>query len=174
MPGEVGAVGLTTFDLDAARRLDPLGITRVYEELAPAVHRFFVAALGDTTVAEELTGRVFLAVVARLGHAPADPARLHSWVLGLALGDLRTYRSRSAPGRRVGAPAPTVALLDRLPHDQRDVLALRLGAGLTVAEIARILAVSADVVWSLQQRALTELAALLDGPIRRDGQEGGT
>lgn len=169
---EVGAVGLTTFDLDAARRLDPFGITRVYEELAPAVHRFFVAAVGDITAAEELTGRVFLAVVARLGHAPADPAQLHSWVLGLALGDLRTYRS--AHGRRVGTPAPTVALLDRLPHHQRDVLALRLGAGLTVAEIARILAVSADVVWSLQQQALTDLAALLDDPIRRDRQEGGT
>jgi DNA-directed RNA polymerase specialized sigma24 family protein len=155
----VGAVGLTTFDLDAARRLDPFGITRVYEELAPAVHRFFVAAVGDITAAEELTGRVFLAVVARLGHAPADPAQLHSWVLGLALGDLRTYRS--AHGRRVGTPAPTV-------------VALRLGAGLTVAEIARILAVSADVVWSLQQQALTDLAALLDDPIRRDRQEGGT
>jgi DNA-directed RNA polymerase specialized sigma24 family protein len=158
----VGEVGLTTYDLDAARRRDPLGVTRVYEELAPAVYRFFVAALGDTVTAEDLTGSVFLAGFGQLHGAPDDPSRLHVWLFGIALRDLHNYRSLR--GRTAVATTPTVALLGRLPNQQRDVLALRLGGGLTAEEIAELLAVPAARVRAVQQQALASLAPPLDEP----------
>jgi RNA polymerase sigma-70 factor (ECF subfamily) len=168
----VGQVGLTTYDLDAARRLDPLGVTRVYEELAPAVYRFFVAAVGATTVAEDLTGSVFLAVFDQLDDAPDDASRLHGWLFRVALRHLRNHH---VPGdRQAGGATPTVAQLDRLPADQREILALRLGAGLTVPEIAELLATPTDSVRASQQEALATLAPLLDDPGAAYRQEGGT
>jgi DNA-directed RNA polymerase specialized sigma24 family protein len=158
----VGEVGLTTSDLDAARCLNPLGVARVYDELAPTVYRFFIAAVGDTTAAEELTGSVFQAVLEQLPNAPDDPSQLHGWLFRVALRHLHTDRALRGP--RAGAPTPTVALLDRLPDDQREILALRLGAGRTVPQIAELLAVPAGVVRALQRQALATLAPLLDDP----------
>ncbi len=153
---------MTTSDLDAARCLDPVGVTRIYDELAPAVYRFFIAAVGDTSAAEDLTGSVFLAVFEQLPNAPDDVSQLHGWLFGVALRGLHTYRFLR--GRRAGAATPTVALLGCLPDDQREILALRLGAGLTVPEIAELLAVPTGVVRALQHQALATLAPLLDGP----------
>jgi len=52
---EAGKVGLTAEDLAAARRREPAAVTLVYTAYAPALYRFFMAAVGDRHVAEDLT-----------------------------------------------------------------------------------------------------------------------
>jgi hypothetical protein len=54
----VSRVDLTAADLVGARRREPAGVTRVYAAYAPALFRFFMAAVGDRPTAEDLTGKV--------------------------------------------------------------------------------------------------------------------
>jgi len=58
-------------------------------------------------------------------------------------------------------------LLDTLTPDQRDVLALRLIAGLTVKEVAASLAKQPGAVKTLHRRALSALRPKLANESRR-------
>lgn len=53
-------------------------------------------------------------------------------------------------------------LCERLPADQRDVLLVRLMAGLTIEAIAEALGTSATAVKALQRRGLANLRNALD------------
>ena len=58
------------------------------------------------------------------------------------------------------SPREVMGLLDGLPQDQREVLALRLVAGLTVEQTAEAMGKSAGAVKQLQRRALGKLREL--------------
>jgi RNA polymerase sigma factor (sigma-70 family) len=58
------------------------------------------------------------------------------------------------------SPRDILALLDGLPPDQREVLSLRLVAGLTVEQTAETIDKSAGAVKQLQRRALLKLREL--------------
>src|SRR4029453_9428764 len=62
----VSKVGLTAADLVAARRREPAAVTRVYTAYAPALFRFFMAAVGDRHHAEDLTGTTFVSAIESL------------------------------------------------------------------------------------------------------------
>ena len=65
MPGtggkqkSVSRLDLTAADLVGVRRREPAAVTRIYTAYAPALFRFFLAAVGDRPTAEDLTGEVF-------------------------------------------------------------------------------------------------------------------
>jgi DNA-directed RNA polymerase specialized sigma24 family protein len=126
----VSKVGLTAADLHAARRREPAAVSRVYTAYAPALFRFFMAAVGDR-------------------HQAEDPEEL-------AIDRLE--------GSRV------LAGLRQLSPDQREVLLLRMAAGLTAPEVAALVGKSTGAVKALQHRGLASLARVLG--LRGPGLDG--
>jgi RNA polymerase sigma-70 factor (ECF subfamily) len=182
---QVSRVDLTAADLVGARRREPAAVTRIYTAYAPALFRFFLAAVGDRPTAEDLTGEVFKSAIEDLPRFRGPVEALGGWLFGIAHYDLSDYRRRQA--RRLiqplddlleeaalaGAMDPEELALDRvegdrvlaalrqLTSDQRQVLLLRLVADLTAPEVARILNKSTDAVKALQHRGLASLARVL-------------
>jgi RNA polymerase sigma factor (sigma-70 family) len=91
--------GLTPDDLVAARRREPAAVTRVYTAFAPALYRFFMAAVGDRRQAEELTGTVFASAIEGLPRFRGPVEGLGGWLFGIARHDLYDYRRRQARSR---------------------------------------------------------------------------
>ena len=155
--------------------------TRLYEWLAPVVDGYLRArGAGDP---EDLTNEAFVRVFSGCGSFSGDEAQFRSWVLRIAhcrLVDARRARNRrpemeslDSERRPLEDEATTATaeeealrslgtertrkLLDALTPDQRDVLALRVIAGLTVKEVASSLAKQPGAVKSLHRRALAAL-----------------
>ena len=186
---QASRVGLTAADLAGARRREPAAVTRIYSAYAPALFRFFVAAVGDRPTAEDLTGEVFKSAIEDLPRFRGPVEALGGWLFGIARHDLSDHRRRRA-GRLVqplddlleeaalagGAVDPeelalervegdrVLAALRQLTCDQREVLVLRLVADLTAPEVAGILNKSTEAVKALQHRGLASLARLLEVP----------
>jgi RNA polymerase sigma factor (sigma-70 family) len=87
---------LTPDDLVAARRREPAAVTRVYTAFAPALFRFFMAAVGDRRQAEELTGTVFASAIEELPRFRGPVEGLGGWLFAIARHDLYDYRRRQA------------------------------------------------------------------------------
>jgi RNA polymerase sigma-70 factor, ECF subfamily len=180
--------GLTAADLVAARRREPAAVSRIYTAYAPALFRFFMAAVGDRHQAQDLTGTAFLSAIEGLPRFHGPIEALGGWLFRIARHDLYDYRRRQARSRieplednlnevaRVaGADDPeelaierldagrVVAALRELSPDQREVLLLRMAAGLTGPEVAETLGKTTGAVKALQHRGLASLARVLDG-----------
>jgi RNA polymerase sigma-70 factor (ECF subfamily) len=179
-------VDLTTADLAGARRREPAAVTRIYSAYAPALFRFFLAAVGDRPTAEDLTGDVFKSAIEDLPRFRGPVEALGGWLFGIAHHDLSDYRRRQArnlvqpldellmeAALAGGAVDPeelalervegdrVLAALRQLTPDQREVLLLRLVADLTAPEVAGILNKSTEAVKALQHRGLASLARVL-------------
>jgi RNA polymerase sigma-70 factor (ECF subfamily) len=173
-------------DLAGALRREPGAVTRIYTAYAPALFRFFMAAVGDRHLAEDLTGEVFKGALEGLPRFHGPVEALGGWLFQIARHDLSDYRRRQA--RRLvqpledlleeaamagGAVDPeelalervegerVLAALRQLSPDQREVLLLRLAANLTAPEVAGMLHKSTEAVKALQHRGLASLARLL-------------
>jgi len=180
--------GLTAADLAAARRREPAAVSRIYSAYAPALFRFFMAAVGDRHQAEDLTGTAFVSAIEGLPRFYGPVEALGGWLFRIARHDLYDHRRRQARARiepledhlpeaaRVaGADDPeklaierlegsrVLAAMRQLSDDQREVLLLRMGAGLTAPEVAETLGMTTGAVKALQHRGLASLARVLDG-----------
>ena len=184
---QASRVGLTAADLVGARRREPAAVTRIYTAYAPALFRFFLAAVGDRPTAEDLTGEVFKSAIEGLPRFRGPVEALGGWLFRIARHDLSDYRRRQArnpvqplddlleeeAAAAGGAVDPEELALERLEGDrvlaalrqltcdQREVLLLRLVADLTAPEVAGILHKSTEAVKALQHRGLASLARLL-------------
>jgi RNA polymerase sigma factor (sigma-70 family) len=130
---------------------------------------------------EDVCGEVFLEVVRDLDRFAGDERRFRSWVLtiahhrGLDAARRRARRPSDAtdtgaldaalPAARDAADealertamADTARLLACLGDDQREVLVLRIVAGLTAAEIGEVTGRNREAVKALQKRAIRRL-----------------
>jgi RNA polymerase sigma factor (sigma-70 family) len=91
--------GLTPADLVAARRREPAALARLYTAYAPAVFRFFLAAVGDRHQAEDLTGTAFASAIEGLTSFRGPVEELGGWLFQFARHDLYDYRRRRARSR---------------------------------------------------------------------------
>jgi RNA polymerase sigma-70 factor (ECF subfamily) len=182
----VSRVGLTAADLVAARGREPAAITRVYTAYAPALFRFFLAAVGDRPTAEDLTGDVFKSAIEGLPRFRGPVGALGGWLFTIARRDLSDYRRRQArhlvqpldglleeAALAAGVDDPEELALDRvegdrvlaalrqLSPDQREVLLLRMAAGQSAPEVAAIVGKTTGAVKALQHRGVASLARLL-------------
>jgi RNA polymerase sigma-70 factor (ECF subfamily) len=192
----VGGVELSAADLVAAQRRDPEAVARIYQAYAPALLRFFVAAVGDRRAAEDLTGTVFAAAVEDLPGFRGEVTKLGGWLFRIARHDLYDYRRRVARAdterlddvldeaalaedapdlqdlvERLESSSRVMAALEQLSTDQREVLLLRLAAGLTVGEAAATLGKTTGAVKALQHRGLASLARKLEPTIADQRQD---
>ena len=180
--------GLTTATLAAARRREPAAVTRIYTAYAPALFRFFMAAVSDSHQAEDLTGTTFVSAIEDLPRFYGPVEALGGWLFQIARHDLYDHRRRQARSRiepledhlreaaaAAGAADPeelaierlegsrVLAAMRQLSDDQREVLLLRMGAGLTAPEVADTLGKTTGAVKALQHRGLASLAQVLGG-----------
>jgi RNA polymerase sigma-70 factor, ECF subfamily len=179
-------VGLTPTDLDGARRREPGAVTRVYTAYAPALFRFFLAEVGDRQEAQDLVGTVFVSAIEGLPRFRGPIQALGGWLFQIARHDLYDFRRKQARSRlepleekldeaalAAGALDPeelaierlegtrVMAALRELSFDQREVLLLRMAAGLTAPEVADLLGKTTGAVKALQHRGLASLARVL-------------
>jgi RNA polymerase sigma-70 factor (ECF subfamily) len=189
-------VGLTPTDLDGARRCEPGAVTRVYTAYAPGLFRFFMAEVGDRQEAQDLVGTVFVSAIEGLPRFRGPIQALGGWLYQIARHDLYDFRRKQARSRlepleekldeaalAAGALDPeelaierlegtrVMAALRELSLDQREVLLLRMAAGLTAPEVADLLGKSTGAVKALQHRGLASLARVLGLRSPEEAQE---
>jgi RNA polymerase sigma-70 factor (ECF subfamily) len=178
---------LTAADLVAARQREPAAVTRLYTAYAPSLYRFFAAAVGNRQEAQDLTGSVFVSAIEGLPGFRGPVEALGGWLFRIARHDLYDFRRKQArsPGLTplddhldeaaiaAGAADPeelaierlegsrVMAALQQLSPDQREVLLLRMAAGLTAPEVAAALHKTTGAVKALQHRGLASLARVL-------------
>lgn len=169
--------------LGAAQAGAAWALGRLYEVLSPAVLGYLrIQGAADP---EDLSNEVFLGVFQRIGTFAGDEDRFRSWVFTIAHSRLIDDRRRASrrpqvvqdardiPVERPGGDAEqdalerlssrrVQALCEELVADQRDVLLLRLMAGLTVEAIAESLGKSEGAVKALQRRGLANLRRILE------------
>lgn len=163
--------------LDAAMDGHAWALRVLYDDLAPKVHGYFVAR--GARDPEDLTSEVFLTVFPRLRSLSGGVAGLRTLVFSVAharLVDDARRRSRQpettayepdrderqSPSSEEEATVTwgterAIALLSRLPEDQRNVLLLRHIGDLTVEEVADALRRSPGAIKQLQRRGLLAL-----------------
>ncbi len=149
---------------------------RLYTEHAQALFGFLSYRTGDRALAEDLLADTFeRALRARRRFDPRRGSE-KTWLYAIALNCLRDQaRRRSAEGRALermtsgpslGSPAELEAIADRdllnhslaaLSEEEREAIALRFGADLTVPEIARLTGEPLTTVEGRVYRALRKL-----------------
>jgi RNA polymerase sigma-70 factor (ECF subfamily) len=177
---------LTEADLAAACRRESAAVSRIYTAYRPALLRFFVSAVGDRHVTEDLTSAVFAQMIEELPGFRGSVEALGGWLFRIARHVLFDYRRKQARFRidrlddvlneaalAAGPDDPeelaierlegsrVMAAIQQLSPDQREVLLLRMAAGLTAPEVAAALHKTTGAVKALQHRGLAHVGRML-------------
>jgi len=169
--------------LAAAQGGDEQAFAVLWRHLQPAVLRYFRVAAAE--VAEDLAADIWVSVIGGLDGFRGDERAFRAWVFTVARHRAIDWRRQAArrPTSSVPAellaerPAPddpvaqvlearstraALALVAELPPDQAEVVALRVLAGLEVAEVARIVGKRPGAVRVLAHRGLRRLAKRME------------
>jgi len=163
--------------LGAAQLGEAWAWTRLYEEVAPALLGYF-RVRGSRNV-EDLVGETFVQLARNLPRFDGDASSFRSWVFMIAhhrlanerrrfmrkpealtdepIGEVSKSRSAEDEALATLETSDAMGMLDGLTPDQRNVIALRFIADLSVDETAKILNASSGAVKQLTRRALQRL-----------------
>jgi RNA polymerase sigma-70 factor (ECF subfamily) len=165
-----------------ARSGDGDAFDAIYRALSGPVHSYLVTQVRRREDAEDLTGQVFLEAMRGIRAFTGDASAFKGWLFRIAHNravDLsrRLARRPESPLEEAEAVPDPLATderalaavakerlwraVEQLPDQQRRVLTLRLGAGLSASEIGRALGKRTGTVKALQHRALGSLARAL-------------
>ncbi|HET7600968.1 MAG TPA: RNA polymerase sigma factor [Gemmatimonadales bacterium] len=155
-----------------------------YEAHGVSVYNYFRFHVASPDVAEDLTAETFLKVVRAAERFDGDRASPRTWILTVARNVLIDHRRRSRLRQHVPlaglrdlvyeAPSPEERLLREeevgrllgalatLPERDRELLGLRYGSGLEIAEIASVLGIREGGARTRLWRALGRLREALD------------
>ena len=165
----------------AGSTVDDVGMDAgdAYRKLAPAVLGYLRGQRVPDP--EDLLGEVFLHVARSLPRFRGDEDEdLRRWVFTIArhrvVDDFRARARRPviADGRTpdvVATPDPSgfdpvlLAALGRLNDEQREVIALRFIADLSLEDVAKITRRSVGAVKSMQLRGMAQLSRILQAPV---------
>lgn len=151
---------------------------QVYAAQLPRVYNYFRYRLGDETAAEDLTAATFEKAWRGRGQCRRDRAAFSTWLMTIARHVAIDYQRRQRPtlpldeglARAEGASveeraqqaddvARLGALLARLETDERELVALKYGAGLTNRAIAGLTGLSESNVGTILYRVVHRLRA---------------
>lgn len=165
------AEALVAAATERARDGDDDALRLLFLLYADNVFGYVLAIVRDEHDAEDITSEVFARLPRALSHYRTGATPFAAWLLRVArnaaLDHLRAQRS--VPLAEIHASGETAELqarerlaglraaLEALPCDQRQVMLLRLVAGLTPAEVADRMDRSVDAVHALQHRARRRL-----------------
>lgn len=150
------------------------GWTALYKALAPTITGYLRAQ--GSLEPEDLTAEVFIQAVKGIDRFNGDGCAFKSWIFSIAhnklIDDVRRRRRRPVDlspdaGRNLAHPSNVEdqalrnladrkvrEMFSRLTPDQRNVLFLRMIAGLTLEEVAKVIGKPASAVKALQRRGL--------------------
>ncbi|HVX33020.1 MAG TPA: sigma-70 family RNA polymerase sigma factor [Solirubrobacterales bacterium] len=157
---------------------------RLYADHAEGLFGFLVYRTGDRALAEEILADTFERVLRSRSRFDPRRASAKTWIYSIALNRLRDLARRREAERRAldrsaaGTPAAAgdetdrievrgtvAAALAQLDEMEREAVALRYGADLSVAEVARTLGIKATTAEGRIYRGLRNLRDLLE-PVR--------
>ncbi|HET9476586.1 MAG TPA: sigma-70 family RNA polymerase sigma factor [Dehalococcoidia bacterium] len=168
--------------VDAARAGSDAALSELYTLYFPRVYRYILARTGNTYDAEDLTEEVFMKVLEAIERFEWREAPFSAWLFRIAHNAVISQRrkdgarGRSAPlteGLALDHQGPDelvesrLALRDimdaaqKLPEAQRQVIALRFGAGFSVAETARAMNKGEGNVKVIQHKAIAKLREMV-------------
>jgi len=169
--------------LTRAQRGDLEAMGALYDQHHEALFRYIWSRVRDRPLAEDLTGEVFLRMLAALPRYRPSQAPFRAWLYRVAHNLLVDhYRKESqrvevpldqAPAQDDQAVDPGVGIehnltlervhraLARLDQTQREVVSLRFLSGLSLQEVAAALHKSENAVKALQHRGLSALRRAL-------------
>ncbi len=157
---------------------DESEFTRVYEAHLWQVYGFLAYRVRERDTAEDLTQATFERALRAWPRFDPRKASERTWLLVIARNLLIDYQRRdrpelpgeiderrlpqvSGPEEQFTERADLHAALQQLSERERELIALRFGADLTGAEIARLTGLSLANVQQILSRALRRLRALL-------------
>jgi len=173
--------------VDAARAGDEKAMSELYELYFPRVYRYILARTGNQYDAEDLAEEVFMRVLEAIDRFQWREAPFSAWLFRIAHNALISQRRKdSARGRSAplsedlatNSAGPdelvanrlvlndVMAAAQRLPEAQRQVIALRFAAGLSVAETARAMGKGEGNVKVIQHKAIVKLREWMGQPKR--------
>ncbi|MCX7852385.1 MAG: sigma-70 family RNA polymerase sigma factor [Caldilineales bacterium] len=168
--------------LAGARQRDPQVLAAIYETYAPKIYAYIYRHVGDPYLAEDLTSGVFLKMLEALERERFAQDALQAWLYRIAhniiIDDARQQQRRPTGELHDGLSLPPEAdpdylvgrklenehirrALDQLTPEQKEVIILRFGEGMTAPQVAHILGKSEEAVRALQRRGLANLRRLL-------------
>lgn len=169
--------------LQRARQRDATALAAIYDAYAPKIYAYIYRHVGDPHRAEDLTSRVFIKMLEALDRDKFARDALQAWLYRIAhnviVDDIRRRQRRPTSSLHEGIADPPEtypdyivgkqiesahlrAAIDQLTGDQRNVILLRFGEGLTAPQVAGILGKTEEAVRALQRRGLTNLRKLVD------------
>ncbi len=165
--------------LERIQQHDQEALVEVYDRYFDQLHRYIYYRLGDSEVAADLTGDVFLALVKAIKAGKPPRTSLSGWLYTVARNLVADYIKQK--GRTVAliedlaseepslteqvhlaqlGPMLRKAIL-QLTEEQQHVIALRFGQEMSLAETAQLLGKTVGAVKALQHRALASLARFI-------------
>ncbi len=168
--------------VEQAQSGDQEALSTLYTFYFPRVYRYVAGRVRSTQDAEDVTEEVFLKLVANLKRFEWRGLPFGAWVFRIARNEVVSHARRQ---RRRGIPAQlsetmpddrqdhvaayelqaTIEVVReataKLPPAQRDVISLRFGAGLSVAETALALGKTENNVKVLQHKAIAKLQGMV-------------
>lgn len=171
--------------VDLVRAGDRDAVAAVYLEVAPALRGFLLRRVRHGEIADDLVEQTFLELIVGCERIRGDGRSLRAWLYRAARNNLHDWCKRAErrsdheltpqrAARVVDPDADTadqairrtldpeiLAALGELTAAQREVVELRLGAGLSTAEVAEITGRSVGAVKALQHRAVSRLTERL-------------
>ena len=171
--------------VDRAAQRDPGAIASLYDLYAPKIYSYLYHRVSDQTLAEDLTGQVFLQMIEAVRTERGWRTSFSGWLFRIAHNlVIDHYRKRAhanftdlddSPNIAATNDDPfatAVAVLDsdallrainELTGEQAQVITLRFLEGYNVAEVAELMDKSEGAIKALQYRAISNLRRIMSG-----------
>jgi len=165
------------------RREKEEALASLYGEYFDKIARYVFVRLGNSNVAEDIAGEVFLKALASLDSYKERGVPMQSWLFKIAHNQVIDYRRREF--KRETVPLDTVQMADdtniqemaetkaeqekvsralkQLAPEQRQVIELRFFGGLSSEEAGQVMNKKSGAVRQMQSSALKRLRTILDG-----------
>jgi RNA polymerase sigma-70 factor (ECF subfamily) len=164
-----------------AKQRDQVALTQLYEENFDKIYRYIVLKIGDRTEAEDMTQQVFLNAIQSISSYKWKGMPFSSWLYRIAhnqvVDHLRKKSKRIIVPLDESIPAHAddpghvaeqkieieeiIVATKGLTPAQQEVISLRFGGELSVAEVARAMGKSEGAVKALQHSAIVALRKAL-------------
>ena len=164
-----------------AQQRDQVALTQLYEENFDKIYRYIVFKIGDRTEAEDMTQQVFLNAIQSISSYNWKGMPFSSWLYRIAHNQIVDHLRKKS--RRITVPLDeSISASDADPRHvaeqkieieeicaaakgltraQQEVISLRFGGELSVAEVAKAMGKSEGAVKALQHSAIAALRKVL-------------
>lgn len=176
-------VSIRTLVKKAKGGRDPDAFGQLYDEYVDQIFRYVYYKVGNFTEAQDLTGQTFLKAFENLASYELRDVAFSSWLYRIAHNLVVDYFRRESKRENVpieeqppaastrGNPVETVmadmeserlyGAMQKLTHNQREVLVLKFIDNLSNNQVAEIMGISVGAVKSTQKRALLSLNRIM-------------